>query len=101
MLEDAVEAIRHTLDNPFIKGPVNVASPNPITNRELTKALGAALHRPTVIPMPAFLARLAFGEMADEMFLASARVRPKRLLDSGFHFESPKLDVALRDMFGS
>ncbi len=95
-LDDAVRAIAYVLGNPYISGPVNIATPNPVTNRELTKALGAALHRPTILPMPAFLARLAFGEMANEMFLASTRVRPKRLTDTGFHFESPLLDDALQ-----
>ncbi len=95
-LDDAVRAIIQALKDPNVNGPVNIASPNPVTNRELTKALGAALHRPTVFPMPAILARLAFGEMADEMFLASTRVRPKRLLDTGFNFASPTFDGALQ-----
>lgn len=97
-LDDAVRAIMYALENSHIAGPVNIAAPNPVTNRELTKALGAALHRPTLLPMPAFLARAAFGEMADEMFLASARVRPRRLLDTGFTFKSPTLDEALADI---
>lgn len=96
-LDDAVRAIGYALENPYVSGPLNMASPHPVTNRELTKALGAALHRPTVLPMPAFLARLAFGrEMADEMFLASTRVRPKRLVDAGFNFASTTLDIALQ-----
>lgn len=97
-LNDAVRAIVHVLGNPFISGPVNIATPNPATNRELTKALGNALHRPTILPMPAFAARLAFGEMADEMFLASARVKPKKLQDSGFTFERPELGPAINQM---
>ena len=97
---DAVRAIGHALENPFLIGPVNVVSPNPVTNRELTKTLGAVLHRPTLLPMPAFLARTALGEMADEMFLASARVRPKRLIDSAFVFDLPELGPALRAMLG-
>jgi hypothetical protein len=99
-LNDAIRAILHALDNPFVNGPLNVASPNPVTNRELTKTLGHVLHRPTVFPMPAFLARIAFGEMAGEMFLASARVRPKRLVDSGFVFETPQFEAAVRGMLG-
>jgi uncharacterized protein (TIGR01777 family) len=97
-LEDAVRAIAHTLENPFVTGPLNVVSPNPVTNRTLTKTLGAALRRPTLFSMPAFAARLAFGEMADELILASARVQPKRLLDSGFTFASPEFDAAARAM---
>jgi hypothetical protein len=99
-LEDALRAVCYLIDNPFYSGPVNIASPGPVTNRDLTKALGAALHRPTILPMPAPAARLIFGEMADEMFLASTRVRPKRLTDGGFTFESQKLEDALRTLLG-
>ncbi|MCC6793727.1 MAG: TIGR01777 family protein [Candidatus Hydrogenedentes bacterium] len=99
-VDDAVRAIMYALANPYISGPMNVATPNPVTNRELTKSLGAALHRPTILPMPAFLARAAFGEMADEMFLASTRVRPKKLADAGFAFESPILYEALHKILG-
>ncbi len=97
-INDAVQAIVHALDNPFVTGPVNIASPNPVTNYGLTKTLGRVLNRPTVIAMPAFMARLAFGEMADEMFLASTRVRPKRLLDSGFVYGAPELEGAFRGL---
>lgn len=99
-LHDAIRAILHALGNPFVAGPLNIVSPNPVTNCELTKTLGRVLRRPTVMPMPAALARLVFGEMADEMFLASARVQPKRLLDSGFVFDAPDLEPALREMIG-
>lgn len=97
-LDDAIRAIVYALENPFINGAVNLTSPNPVTNRELTKALGAALHRPTIVPMPAFLARSVFGEMADEMFLASARVRSKKLLDAGFAFEAHDFTQALHGL---
>lgn len=97
-LEDAVRAVLHVLENPFVSGPVNLSSPNPVTNRELTKALGRALRRPTILPLPAALARLVFGEMADEMFLASTRVRPRKLVESGFSFNQPNLDAALHAM---
>lgn len=99
-LRDAVRAVLHTLEGPSVRGPVNIVSPNPVTNRELTKAVGAALRRPTVLPMPAPLARLVFGEMANEMFLASTCVRPMRLLESGFVFEAPELAPALCAMLG-
>ena len=77
-LDDAVGSICHALAEPTIKGPVNGVSPNPVTNREYTKTLGRVLSRPTLFPMPAFAARLAFGEMADALLLASTRVDPAR-----------------------
>lgn len=100
VLNDAIRAISHALGNPFVVGPLNIVSPNPVTNRELTKTLGRVLRRPTVVRMPAALARLVFGEMAGEMFLASTRVHPKRLLESGFVFDAPDLEPALRGMIG-
>ncbi|GMU93596.1 MAG: epimerase [Candidatus Hydrogenedentota bacterium] len=99
-LEDALRAVCHLIDNPSYSGPVNIASPSPVTNRELTKVLGEALRRPTILPMPAPAVRLIFGEMADEMFLASTRVRPKRLTEGGFDFNSPTLAGALRTILG-
>lgn len=93
---DAVAAIRWILDHSALAGPVNVASPNPVTNAEFAAALGRALHRPALMPTPAFAVRLAFGKMADELLLASARVAPRKLLDSGFQFRYPALPEALR-----
>ena len=79
-----------------LKGPVNVTAPNPVTNKEFTNILGKVLDRPTVMPMPAFAARLAFGEMANDLLLASTKVAPKRLSDSGYEFQYPELENALR-----
>jgi hypothetical protein len=84
------------VDIPSLEGPVNVVSPNPITNLKFTKTLGAALSRPTVLPMPAFAARLAFGEMADGLLLASARVIPDKLRDAAFTFQHDQLGECLR-----
>jgi len=95
-LDDSVRAIRFVLENESVQGPVNVVAPEPVTNREYTKTLGSVLGRPTVFPMPAFAARLAFGEMADALLLASARVVPQRLLDEGFAFDYPSLEPALK-----
>jgi len=95
-LSDVIAAIRHVIDTESMHGPVNIVAPNPVTNRDFTKTLGRILSRPTVLPMPAFAARLALGQMADELLLASARVLPKKLLDSPFRFEHPTLDDALR-----
>lgn len=97
-LSDAVGAIEHVLGHDELSGPVNVVAPQPVTNREFTQALGAALHRPTPFPMPAFAAKLAFGEMAEEMLLAGARVLPTRLTESGFRCEHAALSEALKSL---
>ncbi|MCH8221545.1 MAG: TIGR01777 family protein [Proteobacteria bacterium] len=95
-LDDVLGAILHVISNDDLNGPVNCVSPNPATNREFTKTLGRVLKRPTVFPLPAFAARLALGEMADELLLPSARVIPKRLQESGYEFQYPELEEALR-----
>jgi uncharacterized protein len=78
-----------------LSGPVNVVAPQTVTNVDFTRELARAVHRPAVVPVPAFALRLAFGEMADEALLASQRVRPKRLLDAGFAFRRGTLAEAL------
>jgi NAD dependent epimerase/dehydratase family enzyme len=95
-LNDLIRAIRHVLADEGLAGAVNAVAPNPATNREFTKTLGRLLRRPTIAPLPGFAARLAFGEMADQLLLAGARVIPQRLLDSGFEFDHPSLESALR-----
>jgi uncharacterized protein (TIGR01777 family) len=97
-LEDVVGAIRFLLENESLRGPVNVTSPQPVTNRQFTETLGRVLHRPTVLPAPAFLLRVALGEMADEMLLSSARVLPRRLLDAGYRFSQTDLEATLMRM---
>lgn len=100
-LDDAVGAVRHAIETEFLSGGVNVVAPNAVTNSEFTKTLGRVLHRPTILPMPAFAARLALGEMADELLLASIRVTPRRLLESGYAFKQPTLEAALRHLLAS
>jgi uncharacterized protein (TIGR01777 family) len=100
-IDDVTGAICHALFTESLKGPVNVASPNPVTNREFTKTLGRVLNRPTVMPMPAFAARLAFGEMANELLLASTRVEPKKLLDTGYRFQYPELEDTLKHILNT
>jgi uncharacterized protein (TIGR01777 family) len=95
-LDELVRVIQFVLSAAAINGPVNAVAPNPVTNREFTKTLGAILHRPTILPMPAFAARLAFGEMADEMLLGGSRIEPRALSAADFTFEFPKLEMALR-----
>jgi uncharacterized protein (TIGR01777 family) len=99
-IDDAVGAIKIALHNETVRGPLNVVSPNPVTNEVFTKTLGHVLSRPTALAMPAFAARLAFGEMADEMLLASQRVVPKRLTEAGYKFQQPELEGALRTHLG-
>lgn len=99
-LDDATGAILHALHSDDLNGPVNVVSPQPVTNREFTKTLGAALHRLTIVPMPAFAARLALGEMADELLLASQRVIPERLTQTDYAFRHRRLDDALCHLLG-
>jgi len=99
-LDDAVNAIKLAIDDQSINGPLNVVSPNPVRNEEFTKTLGHVLNRPTALAMPAFAARLAFGEMADEMLLTSQKVMPKRLSQAGFQFLHPTLEGAMRKYVG-
>jgi uncharacterized protein (TIGR01777 family) len=95
-IDDVVAAMKLALKDESFRGPLNIVSPHPVTNEEFTKTLGHVLSRPTALAMPAFAVRLAFGEMADEMLLASQRVLPKRLTDAGYEFEYPELEGALR-----
>lgn len=93
---DLVRAIEFALATETLRGPALAVSPNPVTNREFTAALGAALHRPTWFPVPAFALRLMLGEMADALLLSSQRCRPKALTKSGFTLADPELPAALR-----
>ena len=95
-IDDATSAIHHALITDSLKGPVNITAPYPVTNMEFTNTLGKVINRPTVVPMPAFAARLALGEMAKDLLLASAKVAPKKLSDSGFEFQYPELENALK-----
>ncbi|HEU4390113.1 MAG TPA: TIGR01777 family oxidoreductase [Blastocatellia bacterium] len=97
-LDDLVGVAYYVLTDDAARGPINAVSPNPVTNLEFTKALGKALSRPTVFPLPGFAARLALGEMADELLLASQRVKPARLISSRFQFKLPEIESALRSV---
>lgn len=99
-LDDIIGAIHHTLMTDALQGPVNVVAPRPVTNRDFTKTLGRVLGRPTLFPLPAFAARLAFGEMADALLLASTRVEPARLMAANYAFRHPDLEGALRHLLG-
>ena len=94
-IDDLCSGIIHSVQASSLHGPVNMVSPSAVTNLEFTKALGRVLRRPTVFPMPSFAARLAFGEMADALLLASARVEPAKLVASRFVFRHKDLDATL------
>jgi hypothetical protein len=95
-IDDVIGAILHSLGTEALAGPVNMVAPNPATNAEFTKTLGKVISRPTLFPMPAFAAKLVFGEMGEELLLGSQRVRPAKLLESGYVFKYPELETALR-----
>jgi uncharacterized protein len=97
-LGDLVGAIQHALMENALSGPVNAVSPQPVVNREFTEVLGRVLSRPTILRMPGRLARLALGEMADALLLASTRVVPTRLLGTGYKHQHPHLESALRHL---
>lgn len=94
-LPDAVSAVSHIIATPQLSGPVNLVAPNPVTNAEFTQILARAVHRPAIFPAPAFVLRTFLGEMADEALLASARVIPEKLSQSGFHFQHGELAATL------
>jgi len=99
-LDDHVRAMMHLLSDDRANGPVNMAAPEPVTNAEFTRILARVLRRPAFLPVPAFAARAAFGQLADELLLASTRLRPKRLLDLGFEFRYPGLEASLSHQLG-
>ncbi|MCH9011053.1 MAG: TIGR01777 family protein [Chloroflexi bacterium] len=98
-IDDAVRAISYAVDTPTLVGPVNVCSPNPVTNAEFTKTFGRVLSRPAIFMVPRFALKAAFGEMADTMF-GSVRMSPTKLVESGFQFQHPDLEGALRHALG-
>jgi hypothetical protein len=99
-IDDVASAFLHLVERDDLSGPVNVVAPEPVTNAVFTRTLGRVLGRPTVAPAPAFALRLAFGEMADAALLSSTRVKPERLLASGYLFRFPELEGALRHVLG-
>lgn len=98
---DAVGAALYALNaegrGANLSGAVNVVAPQAVTNGHFTHALGETLHRPTLLPVPAFALRLAFGEMADEALLASTRAIPAKLIEAGYRFRHPRLDDGLHE----
>ncbi|HAM39757.1 MAG TPA: TIGR01777 family protein [Candidatus Omnitrophica bacterium] len=99
-LDDATGVIIQALTNETLRGPVNVVAPQPVTNCVFAKTLGRVLRRPAMFPVPAFVLRLALGEMADALLLSSQRVEPAKLVASGYKFRFPELEGALRHLLG-
>ncbi len=97
-LEDVVRAFEFALTNDALEGPANVVAPNPVTNREFTKTLGEVLSRPTILPLPAFAAKVVLGEMADHLLLASAKVEAAKLKAAGFQFKHEELEPLLHKL---
>ncbi|MBA2534343.1 MAG: TIGR01777 family protein [Rubrobacter sp.] len=100
-LDDVIGSIVHAIETDALSGPVNVVAPEPLTNAEYTKVLGHVLGRPTFFAVPAPAARVAIGGMADELLLASARVEPARLEETGYEYRYPELEGALRHLLES
>jgi uncharacterized protein (TIGR01777 family) len=96
---DWIEMVRWIVDTPAVAGAVNVAAPHPVTNAEFSRALGRALHRPSLVPAPRFALKLALGELADAL-LASQRALPGVALAHGYHFRYPEIDIAFRGIYG-
>lgn len=97
-IEDVVDGLKAVISDGSVKGPVNFVTPNPVTNAEFTKILGHVLSKPTLFPVPVFGVRLAFGEMADALLLASQRVEPRVMKERGFRFSWPTMEPALRHL---
>ena len=95
-LDDVIGAMKFVLQNQKIDGPVNVVGPSPVRNADFVKALGRALHRPTILPLPEFVIRTVMGEMGEELLLTSAHAVPKKLCEAGYAFCYANLDDALR-----
>lgn len=96
---DWVEMVRWIVDTPAVSGAVNVSAPHPVTNAEFSRALGRALHRPSLLPAPRFALKIALGELADAL-LASQRALPGVALAHGYHFRYPEIDIAFRGIYG-
>ncbi|MEV7680962.1 TIGR01777 family oxidoreductase [Streptomyces sp. NPDC088341] len=94
-LHDEIAALRHLIDTETLEGPVNLTAPQPVTNREVTAAMGRVLRRPTLFPVPAVALRAVLGDLSQDV-LGSQRVLPARLLESGFTFAFPTIDEAIR-----
>jgi NAD dependent epimerase/dehydratase family enzyme len=99
-VEDAVMSLIYFIDNESIEGPVNIVGPNITTNSEFTSILAKVLRRPAFFPVPGFVVKTVWGEMGRELLLSGTRVRPAKLLESGYEFIHNTLEEALRELIG-
>ena len=99
-IDDMLGALVHAIQTDALSGPMNATAPAPLPQREFASTLGKVLGRPAILPAPAFALRLALGEMADPLLLASTRVVPEQLLQTGFVFRHPALEGCLRHVLG-
>jgi uncharacterized protein (TIGR01777 family) len=100
-VQDMVGAIHHILKNDLMQGAVNMVAPRPVTNAEFARTLAGVLSRPAIFPMPAFAAKLAFGEMGEELLLGSQKVEPGKLISSGYPFRYRELRQSLQHLLKS
>jgi uncharacterized protein (TIGR01777 family) len=98
-LDDWVGLVQWAIDTPAVAGALNATAPNPVTNEEFARALGRALHRPALLPAPAFALKLLLGEMADSLLLSGRRAIPAKALHQGFTFRYERIDAALAAVF--
>ena len=96
---DWIEIVRWIVQTPAVSGPVNATAPHPVTNRHLSRALGHAMHRPSLLPAPGFAVKIVIGEFADSV-LTGQRVLPARAQKDGYHFRYPEIEQAFRGIFG-
>jgi hypothetical protein len=99
-VQDMVGAIHHLLKNDLIQGPVNMVAPKPVTNAEFVKTLAGVLSRPAILPMPEFAVKGVFGEMGEQLLLASQKVEPSKLISSGYPFRFRDLKTSLENLLG-
>lgn len=97
-LDDVIKAVNFLVNNDTLSGVFNLTAPDAVTNAEFTRAIGLAISRPTLLPLPAFAVKALFGEMGDRLLLQGQNVVPERLLQAGFTFDYPALDDALADI---
>jgi uncharacterized protein len=99
-LDDVIGIIDHAIRNELLQGPVNAVTPNPVTNKVFASMLGRVLAKPAFFALPAFAARIVFGEMANELLLSGANIVPARLKETGYQYKFPELEGALRHVLG-
>ncbi|HSK72995.1 MAG TPA: TIGR01777 family oxidoreductase, partial [Pyrinomonadaceae bacterium] len=95
-IDDLIRIFHFALENAELSGTVNAVAPNPVTNEEFTKTFGKVLHRPTILPIPAFGIKLLFGEMGETLLLEGARILPEKLIKAGFEFQFADLEKAMQ-----